>query len=142
MFSSALFAQDLDSSRSIKRKAVECTGQVIKWMYRKTKSKNKNLTVFSKSFDQEFLGKQKVAGNKNFGLRGNNRVNAQKRFMVDVTNLLLDKQKPFMRDCIRLHFLAEKNCTLNPISGELNPVCENKYINNLNLAAIREKNRQ
>ena len=136
------YSQNLSSARSIKRKAVQCTGEVIKWMYRKSRSTNKNLVVFSRDFDKEFLVRQKQAGKKNFGLRGDNRVREQKMFMVEVTNLLLDKQKPFMRDCIRLHYISEKKCDLDPQSGGRSPSCMRSYINNLNLAAIREKNRR
>jgi len=134
-------AQNFTSTRSIKRKAVECTGHAIEWMYRKTKSSNKDLVVFSRSFDIEFLQKQKAAIRKNRGLRGERRIAAQKKFMVEVTNFLLEEQKPFMRDCVKLHVIAEKKCSISAATNNVDYICTKKYINKLNLAAIREKNR-
>ena len=141
MMSSFASAQTVATTRSIKRKAVECTGYVIEWMYRKTKSSNNDLVVFSRDFDNEFLSKQRSALRKNRSLRGDRRIAAQKKFMVNVTNFLLDEQKPFMRDCIKLHIIADKKCSISEATNQVNYTCTKKYINGLNLAALREKNR-
>jgi len=141
IMSSFASAQTLTSTRMIKRKAVECTAYAIEWMYRKEKSSNRDLIVFSRDFDAEFLRKQKSALRKNSSLRGERRIAAQKRFMVDVTNFLLDEQKPFMRDCVKLHIIADKKCSISKATDQVNYKCTQKYINKLNLAALREKNR-
>jgi hypothetical protein len=140
------FANSPLNMDEIKQFSVACTGLSIPWMFEKrnyniSNERGREVIVFSKNIDDKFLNMQDNAY-KDFKSSENiDRKKSEQKLLVKLTNFLIKNHKPFIKDCIKLHKVADNKC--NHFSGRERKLasCRRIYLNERNLNKIRKYHR-